>query len=361
MAQFAGAIATSHAPPLFIEPQFWAAHSDKVDRGNPELISPRTGKVTSYDDLVAEVAAADPGLLSRISMADFTANYARMQAATERLRQTVRAARPETVVVISDDQEEILFDDNMPAFSVYWGGQWKLKPWAPRGGPGDPILDSFARGWGDRELTVPVDTDLAEHLIRSLVDDSFDVAQFRYMRSEYGGTVGPSGYVTEARTRAPQPHGMPHGFAYVVKTLLDSAPVPLVPVFINTCYPPNRPTPRRCYDFGAAVRRAIDSFTSERRVLLVASGGLSHFVLDEELDRLLLTGLDRDDRAILESLPRLDSPTGEIRNWIAASGACSGIPFRLIDYVPTPRSAAGTGGGWGFACWLPATDGAAAC
>jgi hypothetical protein len=360
MAEFAGAIATSHAPPLFIEPEYWTAHSDKVDRGNPELISPRTGKVTSYEALVAEVAVADPGLPGLLTMANFKANYARMQAATESLRQTLRQARPDAVLVISDDQEEILFDDNMPAFSVYWGADWTLLPWTPRGGPGNPILDSFARGWGDRELKVPVDTELAEHVIRSLTDDGFDIAHFRYMRDEYGGTVGPSGYVTEARTRPAQHHGMPHGFAYIVKTIMQNESVPIVPVFINTCYPPNRPTPRRCYDFGAAVRRAIDSFGPGRRVLLAASGGLSHFVLDEELDRLLLRGLEHDDRAILESLPRLDSPTGEIRNWIAAGGACSGIPFDLIDYVPTPRSPAGTGGGWGFARWLPAAAGTAA-
>ena len=125
----------------------------------------------------------------------------------------------------------------------------------------------------------------------------------------------------------------------------------MVPVFINTCYPPNRPTARRCYDFGIALRKAIETMPGDKRVLIIASGGLSHFVLDEELDRMLIQGLENDDRAVLEQLPRLDSPTGEIRNWVAAAGACSGMRFELFDYVPTPRSAAGTGGGWCFAHW----------
>jgi hypothetical protein len=87
-------------------------------------------------------------------------------------------------------------------------------------------------------------------------------------------------------------------------------------------------------------------------VLLVASGGLSHFVLDEELDRMLIKGLQDNNRLLLENLPRLDTPTGEIRNWIVAAGACQDHRFDLIDYVPTPRSRAGTGGGWAFGQWV---------
>lgn len=354
MAEFAGAVATSHAPPIFLEPEYWAAHSARADRKNPELISPRTGKVTSYDGLVAEVASADPGLLSRLTMAEFESNYARMRAATDVLRGTLRALRPDAIIVISDDQEEILFDDNMPSFSVYWGPNWPLLPWKSWRVPDDPIFASFARGWGDRETEVPVDVELASHLIESLLSSEFDVSCSRYLRAEYGGTVGPAGYLEQARSRAPKRHGLPHGFSYVVATLLEYEPIPMVPVFINTCYPPNRPAPRRCYDFGAAVRAAIDRFAPSRRVALIASGGLSHYVLDESLDRMLLRGLAADDVELLSALPRLDSPTGEIRNWVAAGGACRGIPFDLVDYVPTPRSEAGTGGGWGFARWLPA-------
>jgi len=351
MAEFIGAVGTSHAPPIFLEPQYWAEHSGITDRNNPELISPRTGKVTSYTDLEAEVAASDPGLLASLNDEVFQRNYARMETATERLRATIAELAPDIVLVISDDQEEIFFDDNMPVFSVYWGPDWTLLPWKSPRPSASPLFANFQKGWGDKELEVPVDAEAGAHVIASLTGDDFDISHFRYLRAEYGGTVGPAGYLDEARGRAPKHHGMPHGFAYVVKVMLDNNPVPMVPVFINTCYPPNRPTARRCYDFGIALRKAVETLPGNQRVLIVASGGLSHFVLDEELDRLLIKGLENDDRAVLESLPRLDSPTGEIRNWVAAAGACRDLRFELIDYVPTPRSTAGTGGGWCFAHW----------
>jgi hypothetical protein len=354
VAEFIGAVATSHAPPIFLEPEYWTEHSDLTDRNNPELISPRTGRVTSYTDLAAEVAAADPALLDHLNDVVFRENYRRMIAATDRLRSTIRELAPDLVLVISDDQEEILFDDNMPMFSVYWGKSWTLLPWRSHRAGANPLFNAFTKGWGDRELEVPVDAAAGEHVIASLTGDDFDIAHFRYFRDEYGGTVGPAGYLAEARTRRPVKRGVPHGFAYVVKTLLENDPIPMVPVFINTCYPPNRPSARRCYDFGIALRKAIETMPGDKRVLIIASGGLSHFVLDEELDRLLIKGLETDDRAVLENLPRLDSPTGEIRNWVAAAGACSGMRFELFDYVPTPRSAAGTGGGWCFARWSPA-------
>ena len=39
---------------------------------------------------------------------------------------------------------------------------------------------------------------------------------------------------------------------------LEERQVPVIPVF-NTYYPPNQPTPARCYDFGVALRAAIES------------------------------------------------------------------------------------------------------
>jgi hypothetical protein len=353
MAELVAALGTSHAPPVFLEPEYWTRHSDITDTRNTELLSPRTGVVTSYDDLLREVAESDPQLLNELTPEVFADKYQRMRAATAELRKTLRDYAPDAVIVLSDDQEEILFDDNMPAFSVFWGESWKLLPWKSPRASADPLFQSFQVGWGDEELEVPVDARFGEHLITSLVDNDFDVSHFRYLRAEYGGSVGPSGYIDETRSRPAKRHGMPHGFSYVVKALMQNVPVPMVPVFINTCYPPNRPTPHRCYDFGIALRRAIDAYPGSTRFLVVASGGLSHFVLDEELDRMTIRGLENDDRALLESLPRLDTPTGEIRNWVAAAGACRDLSFELIDYVPTPRSAAGTGGGWTFARWLP--------
>ncbi len=89
------------------------------------------------------------------------------------------------------------------------------------------------------------------------------------------------------------------------------------------------------------------------RVGIVASGGLSHFTVDEELDRAVLRACRDKDAETLSSLPlaRLNGGSSEIRNWIAAAGAAEALPMVWHDYVPCYRSPAGTGCGMGFAVW----------
>jgi hypothetical protein len=138
----------------------------------------------------------------------------------------------------------------------------------------------------------------------------------------------------------------------VVKRLYANQPRPLLPVFQNTCYPPNQPTSRRSFQFGRAIAQAIRAWDSPARVAIVASGGLSHFVVDEEVDRTVLNGLKEKDAQALQSIPkhRLYSATSEALNWIALGGAMqdTALEWETLDYVPVYRSPAATGGGWAF-------------
>jgi len=52
--------------------------------------------------------------------------------------------------------------------------------------------------------------------------------------------------------------------------LPKSRPVPLIPILVNTYYPPNQPTAKRCFDFGRAVTRAVKSWQGKERVAVVA-------------------------------------------------------------------------------------------
>ena len=122
---------------------------------------------------------------------------------------------------------------------------------------------------------------------------------------------------------------------------------------LNTYYPPNQPTPKRCYDLGRAIREAIEAWPTAARVGSLASGGLSHFVVDEELDQMALEGMKEKSVAKLGSLPRekMNSGNSEIRNWIVVAGATAQFDMDLVDYVPCYRSPAGTGCAMGFAKW----------
>jgi predicted class III extradiol MEMO1 family dioxygenase len=104
---------------------------------------------------------------------------------------------------------------------------------------------------------------------------------------------------------------------------------------------------------GKALRKAIELWDDDARVAIIASGGLSHFVLDEELDNKIITAMRNKDEDELTRLPgnRLKSGSSEIRNWIVVAAAAQDLEMKLIQYVPCYRSPAGTGVGMAFAEW----------
>jgi 3-O-methylgallate 3,4-dioxygenase len=80
---------------------------------------------------------------------------------------------------------------------------------------------------------------------------------------------------------------------------------------------------------------------------------LSHFTVDEELDRLVLDACRRNDGEALSSIPmkKLNSGSSEIRNWITVAGASAHLATDWQEYIPCYRSLAGTGCGMAFAVW----------
>jgi hypothetical protein len=141
----------------------------------------------------------------------------------------------------------------------------------------------------------------------------------------------------------------------VYRRIMRDQPVPSVPVLINTFYPPNQPTVRRCYEFGKSIVRAIQSWQSDARVALIASGGLTHFVIDEHFDEAFLNALRQGSIEEVAAFGEayFQSGTSEIKNWVPVAGAMSalGLEPTIVDYVPCYRSEAGTGNAMGFVYW----------
>jgi 3-O-methylgallate 3,4-dioxygenase len=275
------------------------------------------------------------------------------------LAASLEAARPDVTVIVSDDQDEWFYDSNMPSLAIYWGDSVPLIP--RTFGPEEPSYAKYRdEGYGDVAMDVPVRADLGRHLIEYLVDHDFDVAHVRYVQEAYQGRVArlyPSidrelDLVQEKPVRAV---GLPHGFSFVVKRLFDNRPSPILPVFQNTCYPPNNVRPARAYDLGRGLAQAVALWPDDLRVAVVASGGLSHFVVDEELDRMLLEALVKGDAEALRHLPRqrFYAATSESLNWVTVAGAMADndLKAEVVDYVPVYRTDAGTGGGWAFMQW----------
>jgi len=327
MAEIVLGIGTSHTPMLFTNPEDWPKYEIR-DR-KMELLD-ATGRPRTFDELKQE---APPRVAAALEPEAIQKTYDDCQGHLDRLADAIESAAPDVVLVIGDNQKELFLAENIPAILVYWGASLLNKHRPPK--PGEPSWwsDALAKYYGrGRDEACPVDAGLARHLIEHLMEHEIDVAQ---------------------STALPEGQGEGHAFAFVHSRILRRRPVPVVPVFLNTYYPPNQPTPKRCHRLGETIREAVEAWNDDVRVAVVASGGLSHFVIDEELDWTVLRALEEGNREALTSLStvKLNSGTSEIRNWIAMHGAAAHLTHRWSTYVPAYRTPAGTGTGCAFGVW----------
>lgn len=315
MAKVILGVGTSHSTQVSITPDWWTKQGE-VDRGR-----------TPFDELVRN---APDWMPEQLTMEVWQQKYNETQNAISALKDAIKQAAPDVLLVIGDDQRELFLDDTMPTFSIFWGKEiWDLP------GPTDNLAPSHKAGrWAvhaEEPEAYPIASNLACHVVEQMMLEHFDVSQF---------------------TEQPKGRSLGHAWTFVRRRLLDE-PIPMLPVMVNTYYPPNQPTPERCYNLGEALRRAVESWPGNEKVGVIASGGLSHFVVDEELDRRIIEGLQTNDRDSLTTVPRekLQSGSSEIMNWIAAAGALQHLDMKLHAYIPGYRSPAGTGCGMTFATW----------
>jgi len=324
-------LATSHTPLFALDSGEWHQRA-AVDLKNPRLCL-SDGRWLSYADLLAErgprhAAEADP--------ATFAAKHAFCEAALDALAAALEAAQPDVVVIVGDDQGELFGSWNQPALAIYHGatvrtsnafGRDGVPDWAQKAGRGYMM---------DAHHEIAVAAELGVGLVKGLIEAGVDV--------------------TSAAGMPPDPtRGLGHAYGFVVDRLLRRRAVPIVPVLLNTYYPPNVPGAARCHQVGVLLRRVIDALPGTQRIALVASGGMSHFVVDEALDRGVLDACVRHDAAALCALPRaaLQSGSSEILNWVVVAGAMQDLNVQINRYLPLYRTPAGTGVGAGFLAWAP--------
>ena len=328
MAEIVLGLGSSHSPQLSTPPEMWLTYG-AGDKNHTELWA-ADGRPYSFDQLMDTVDHV--AIEKELTDAKFETRYNACQKGIATLGETLETAAPDILLILGDDQLEVFSDQNMPAILVYWGQTLKnMPPEIPDSAPAHRKANAW--GWfAPEEINYPIASGLGLHIIESLIDQDFDVSHSKVLRPD---------------------QGMGHAFGYVYQRILQRKPIPTVPIMVNTYYPPNQVTPKRCYQLGQAIRAAVESWEDDARVGVVASGGLSHFVIDEDLDHNVIKAMENRDVEALTGIPRekLNSGNSEIRNWIAAAGATEHLDMKMIDYVPCYRSPAGTGCAMGFAQW----------
>lgn len=328
MADIVIGIASSHSPQLSSGVDMWPDHALRDQRY--QLL----GKDAEYRTYAETLAGADPGLARELRPEVWESKYQRAQAAVASLAGALATANPDVALVIGDDQRELFLDDGIPAFACFTGTELlDMAPDAetfatlPKG-----IQAAFWAVHGEEKGVHPVARELSAHIAGRLAAADFDLTVF---------------------TRQPAGRTLGHAFTFPRYRLGLPAATPVVPVFVNTYYPPNVPSAARCHALGRELRKAVESWEPDARVAVIASGGLTHFVIDEALDRAVLNAIADRDAAALAGIPRrkLRSGNSEILNWVAAAGALEGLEPHVVDYVPGYRTPAGTGTGMAFAYW----------
>lgn len=323
-------VGTSHSPLLAIESSLWAERGK--DDARREKIWLADGRVISYAQLHAEVGDR---YAAEATAEHFDEQATQAQAALDRLSREILDAKPDLVVVIGDDQEELFGLTHLPAFAIYVGEEIVTHP----KGEVSPNLPEWYRAANvgymmDTVHRHPGAPQAAIAVIESLIRNGVDVS-------------------IASQVHKPEENGFGHAYGFVIDRLLGQTAIPVLPVLLNTYFPPNVPTPGRCWAIGEALTTALEGLPGDLRICVVASGGLSHFATDVDLDQGVLRALLAQDAETLAAIPphALRSGNSEILNWIMAGGALGGLEPEASEYIPVHRTAAGTGIGLGFMIW----------
>ena len=226
-------------------------------------------------------------------------------------RQLLEQARPDAIVIFSTDHFDRCFYDNLPPFLVAVG--------------------ETAEGPVNEWLKIPkVKLTVMGELGRFLVSEGL----------ENGVDFASSADL-----------GLDHAEVVPLSFLTPRWDVPIVPIVVNAFAPP-MPSLKRCRQVGAFVRDVVERWPARKRVAVVGTGGLSHWVgppetgrVNAEFDRWfmdrLVAGKGDEVVARYPKTDALEKEAGngghEIRDWLAVAAAMpADLRARVLAYEPMP-------------------------
>ena len=230
----------------------------------------------------------------------------------DEMRESLAAARPDRLVVLTSEHWANFFLDHIGAFCIGRAEHYEgpVEPWLKIG-----------------KSRIPGDPDLSLRMIEHCYANSFEPSYSHEMRLDHGTMVPLS-------------------------LLAPEMNVPIVPVMFNTLATP-RPSARRCVELGKVLRHVFES-TSER-IAVIATGGLSHDpaevghgFIDTEFDALFIKHMNEGDLDALaaytdQDLLKAGAGTLELLAWVCLAGIMGGAGSRLVCYEPVKPWATGVG------------------
>jgi aromatic ring-opening dioxygenase catalytic subunit (LigB family) len=238
--------------------------------------------------------------------------------AFDQLAAIIEEVRPDAFIVVSTEHFTNFFVANLPTFAVGTASGYDL-----------PASDAFSSFLKIERRRYPGHSALGEAVYRGLLAEEFDPA------------LVAGGY------------GFDEAFAVPLTLVARDRDVPVVPILVNAVHSPY-PSLARCHRLGTAIRRIVDAQDLAARVIVLGTGGLSHWVglpgagtVDTDFDQRVLEAFEEGDAERLLSLTDAEieaSGNGahEIRAWLVAAGAAGRARFSTLAYEPVPAWLTGT-------------------
>jgi protocatechuate 4,5-dioxygenase, beta chain len=232
-------------------------------------------------------------------------------------KQWVAEHMPDVVILVYNDHASAFSLDIIPTFALGCAEEFA---------PAD-------EGWGPRPVpVVRGHAEFAAHIAQSVILDEFDLTIVNKMDVDHGLTV-PLSLV----------FGTPAAW-----------PCRVIPLAVNVVqYPP--PTGNRCFNFGRALRKAVQSYPEDLKVMVWGTGGMSHQLqgpraglINQAWDNQFLERIGPDPRSLakiphLEYLREAGSEGIELVMWLIMRGALedNARTVHRFYHVPASNTAVG--------------------
>ena len=211
------------------------------------------------------------------------------------VRKWLAEIRPDIAIVVYNDHGASLFFDKYPTFAVGAADAY---------GIGD-------EGWGKRPLPpLRGDAALSWHICEQLVYEEFDITVCQELAMDHGLLV-------------PMNLCWPHE---------PDWPIKVVPLEVNVLQHP-LPTGLRCWKLGQALRKAVEAYPKDERVLVIGTGGMSHQLngerfgfMNEDWDQQFLDWIETDPQKVVdmthhELMEKGGAESVELIMWLTMRGA----------------------------------------
>jgi protocatechuate 4,5-dioxygenase beta chain len=227
-------------------------------------------------------------------------------------KEWMEKTKPDVCIVIYNDHASAFSVEIVPTFALGCAEEF-------------PPADE---GWGPRPVpVVQGHPELASHIAQSVILDEFDLTICNKMEVDHGLTV---------------PLNLAFGSP-------KEWPCPVIPVAVNVVqYPP--PTGHRCYMLGKAIRKAVDSYPEDLKVVIFGTGGMSHQIsgpraglINSKFDKSFLDRLTSDPKGLaamphLEYMREAGAEGIELVMWHVMRGALDDKVKEVYRFYTVPAS-----------------------